>query len=458
MLQNIKKTTNNLPTQPGINLGSYYIETYGCQMNVYDSELVANQLKKVGYIATDNIKSASIIFLNTCAIREKAQETVHNRLNSMAYLKKKNPKLLIGVLGCMAQNLKDEILEKKPYVDIILGPDSYRRIPEIINNRNNFLDSIVDTKLSKYEIYDDIFPSRKDGVNAWISIMRGCDKFCTFCIVPFTRGRERSRPIQSIINEAKNAVTKGFKEITLLGQNVNSYTTSQGDFSVLLEKVAKVPGIERIRYTSPHPQDFDDNLLKIMKKYDNICNNVHLPLQAGSDVILSRMNRTYTKNDFLKLVKKIRKILPNTTISTDIIVGFPGETDSDFQETLDVMNEVKFDFAYKFKYSSRPGTKAAEYSNQISEEIKQTRLEKLIDLQQQITLSVNKQRIGQLEEIIIEKESKKSANFWSGRTEGNVWTIIPKEDENVKDKVKVLITDARGVTLFGKKINNKEIV
>ena len=441
-----------------MNNNRYYIETYGCQMNVYDSELVQAQLKKTGYKQTNDIESANLIFLNTCAIREKAQETVHNRLDSIEYLKKRNPNLLIGVLGCMAQNLKDDLLLNKPYVDIILGPDSYRRIPEIIQNRSDLLEHVVDTKLSKYEVYDNLFPSRQEGVNAWISIMRGCDKFCTFCIVPFTRGRERSRPVQSIVNEAKDAVKNGYVEITLLGQNVNSYTTPNGDFSDLLEQVAKVKGVKRIRYTSPHPQDFDDKLLNIMAKYDNICDYVHLPLQSGSDNVLKRMNRTYTKKEFINLVNKIRNILPNCSITTDIIVGFPGETDSDFSETLEMMKINEFNFAYMFKYSSRPGTKAAEYGNQIDENVKQKRLEQLIKTQSEITLLQNKKKIGSIENVLIEKESKKSSDFWSGRTEGNTWTIVKKNNEKIKDVIPVVIDDAQGVTLFGKKITKEETI
>ena len=431
----------------------YYIETYGCQMNVADSELVSSQLEKIGYISSEIIEDADLIFLNTCSIREKAEETVHNRLDSLHYLKKNNPKVLIGVIGCMAQNLKNELLESKPYVDIILGPDSYRRLSSIIKDRNSNLNHIVDTKLSKHEVYEDMFPSRKNGVNAWVSIMRGCDKFCTFCIVPFTRGRERSRPINSIIDEVRKAVKDGFVEITLLGQNVNSYIRSDGDFVTLLEEVAKVEGVQRIRYTSPHPQDINEDLLKIMVKYDNICNYVHLPLQSGSNRILKLMNRTYTKEQFLDLVLLIRNYMPNCSISTDIIVGFPEENDSEFNETLDVIKKVEFDFAYMFKYSSRPGTKAAEYSNHISEEIKQTRLEKLIKIQNKIRLKVNKERIGSMQKVLIEKESKKSNLFWSGRTEGNIWTIIKKGNDSIGDIADVVISDAQGVTLFGENIN-----
>ena len=377
-------------------------------MNVADSELVAGMLQQCGYSETRDMTQADIIFMNTCAIREKAEETVHHRLDSIQYLKKRKPEIIFGVLGCMAQNLKNDLLESKPYVDVILGPDSYRRIPEIINNRKKQNGYEVDTRLSKYEVYDNLLPSRHDGVNAYISISRGCDKFCTFCIVPFTRGRERSRSNESIIREVKDAVTNGFVEITLLGQNVNSYRTEEGNFPHLLEAVALVPGVKRIRYMSPHPQDMDDHLLQVMTEHENICNYVHLPLQAGSDRILHRMNRTYTKAEFLTLVDSIRNFMPNCSISTDIIVGFPGETASEYEETLEVMNKVVFDRAFMFKYSSRPGTKAAEYTDQIDENIKQERLAQLIDLQQSHTLIANQHHIGKVLKVMVEKESKKS--------------------------------------------------
>ena len=454
MLEN-SNISSHLISQKAVDSLTYYIETYGCQMNVADSELVSNELEKIGYKSSNKIETADLILLNTCSIREKAEETVHNRLDSLHYLKKNNPKLLIGVIGCMAQNLKNELLNSKPYIDIILGPDSYRKISEIIFDRNNQIDHIVDTKLSKYEVYENMFPSRKSGVNAWVSIMRGCDKFCTFCIVPFTRGRERSRTIDSIVEEVNLAVNQGFVEITLLGQNVNSYKTPNGDFPVLLERVANIKGVKRIRYTSPHPKDINVDLLKVMKKYKNICNNIHLPLQSGSTKILKTMNRTYTKEEFLDLVKVIKEYLPNCSISTDIIVGFPGEDDFDFNETLDVVKQVGFDFSYMFKYSSRPGTKAAQLTNQIDENVKQKRLEKLIRLQNSIRLKVNKSKIGKIEKVLIEKNSKKSDLFWSGRTDGNIWTVVKKTDEKIKDIVDVLITDAKGVTLFGENINNR---
>ncbi|NQU67797.1 MAG: tRNA (N6-isopentenyl adenosine(37)-C2)-methylthiotransferase MiaB [Candidatus Marinimicrobia bacterium] len=431
----------------------YYIETYGCQMNVYDSELVASLLQKSGYVETDQIHDADAIFLNTCSIREKAEETVQNRLSNFHHLKRKNPKVIIGVLGCMAQNLKDDLLESKPFVDVILGPDSYRKLPEFIHNRKTQMDHLADTRLSKFEVYEDMFPTRKEGVNAWISIMRGCDKFCTFCIVPFTRGRERSRTIESIVHETEQAVREGFIEITLLGQNVNSFRNPDGgDFPDLLEAVAAVPGVQRIRYTSPHPCDIDDKLLNVMLNHDNICNHIHLPLQAGSDRILKRMNRTYTQKEFLNLVDKIRMILPDCSITTDIIVGFPGETEDEFKETLKVVWSVRFDSAFMFKYSPRPGTKAVEFNDHVPEEEKQQRLERLIALQKSMTLIAIQKQIGKSMKVIVEKESKKSRDQWSGRTDGNTWVIFNKSGEKIKDIVDIKITDARGVSLFGERI------
>ena len=434
----------------------YYIETYGCQMNVYDSELVGSLLKGCNYSPTDDMSQADAVFLNTCAIREKAEETVHNRLDNLHVLKRNKPNMILGVLGCMAQNLKDDILESRPYVDVILGPDSYRRIPEIIEERQGEMDHFVDTRLSKFEVYDDLFPSRHEGVNAWISIMRGCDKFCTFCIVPFTRGRERSRSIKSVVDETINAVSQGFVEITLLGQNVNSYRTPDGEFPELLKAVASVEGVKRVRYTSPHPQDIDDALLEVMRDHDNICNHIHLPLQAGSDRILKRMNRTYTQQEFLDLVDKIRVFIPDCSISTDIIVGFPGETEDEFLETLDVVKKVHFNSSFMFKYSSRPGTKAAEYTDQVSEEDKQNRLEHLIALQRKNTLSANLKQVGKTLAVMIEKVSKKSDMQWAGRTNGNMWVVFDRGDEQIKDIVNVKIEDAQGITLFGSRINIEE--
>jgi len=437
-------------------MGKYYLETYGCQMNVADSEMIEGILKAKKYSSVDSMDMADIIFVNTCAIREHAEEKVHSRLGVFSRIKHNNPNVIIGVLGCMAQHLKDDILDTKPYVDIILGPDSYRKLPELLERKMEDKENIVDTKLSRYEVYDNFFPSRKEGINAWVSIMRGCDKFCTFCIVPFTRGRERSRSINSIVNEVKKAVDEGFVEITLLGQNVNSYKYKNYSFDYLLKEIANISGVERLRYTSPHPEDMTDEVLHVMAHYDNICNAVHFPLQAGSNRILNRMNRTYSRDHFIERSHRIREILPNCGLSTDIIVGFPGETNSEFEKTLDVMNEVKFDSAFTFKYSPRSGTKAHEYSDQLSEIEKQARLEKVIQLQKKHTFIRNKDMIGNIERVLVEKNSKRSINQWAGRTDSNKWVIFDKENENIKDIVHILITDAKGISLHGHLVKKKE--
>tara|TARA_B100001248_G_scaffold261377_1_gene252359 strand:- start:129 stop:1514 length:1386 start_codon:yes stop_codon:yes gene_type:complete len=431
----------------------FYIETLGCQMNVADSELVVSMLYEEGLVRSNSPNNSDLIFINTCSIRERAEEKVHSQLGRWFKIKKNNPKIIIGVLGCMAQNLKQEILENRPYVDIILGPDSYRKLPKILKRSFKNNQSIVDTKLSRYEVYEGLFPKRNNGINAWISIMRGCDKFCTFCIVPFTRGRERSRTVNDIKKEAQSAVNLGYRELTLLGQNVNSFIDRENKFHDLLKIIAQIPGVDRIRYTSPHPQDITDALLKVMGHYDNICNYIHLPLQAGSDKILRRMHRSYSKKDFLNLVKKIRNLLPNVGISTDIIVGFPGETEEDFLETIDVMKEVRFDSAFNFKYSSRIGTKASEFEDQIPEKIKQKRLEKVISLQQKHSIQRNQQLIGSTQDVLVEKQSKMSSEHWAGRTDSNKWVIFKKENARVNDIVKVLINDSKGISLKGKLIN-----
>ena len=432
---------------------SYFIQTYGCQMNVADSELIEKILNDRGYNKSNEPQNADAIFINTCAIRDHAEQKVHSILGRFAKIKKDKPSILLGVVGCMAQSLKHDLLEKRPYVDIILGPDSYRRLPDLLERTKENKKSLVDTKLSRFEVYDDLFPSRKEGINAWISIMRGCDKFCTFCIVPFTRGRERSRSMASILNEAEVAVKQGFKEITLLGQNVNSYNHKGIRFNQLIENVAKIPGIDRIRFTSPHPNDFPLDLLYTMAEYPNICNYVHLPMQSGSDRILNRMNRDYSKEEFVDISKRIRNILPNVGISTDIIVGFPGETDTDFQDTMETMKEIKFDSAYNFKYSPRRGTKASEYDDQVNDDVKNERLDQIISLQKKHTLERNLSLIGSTQKVLIEKESKLSKDQWAGRTDSNKWIMFDKGSLKIKDMVEVKVIDAKGITLAGRTLN-----
>ena len=430
----------------------FALESYGCQMNVADSELVEGILTNLGLEKTADYDEADAIFLNTCAIRENAETKVHSKLGNLQKIKLNKPHLIIGVLGCMAQNLKDDLLKNKPYVDIILGPDSYRKIPDLINRHVKDNKSIVDTKLSRYEVYENLFPSRGDTFNAWVSIMRGCDKFCSFCIVPFTRGRERSRSVESVVEEVEKAVDQGFVEITLLGQNVNSYNFEGKSFSDLLLTISDINGVKRIRYTSPHPQDINVELLEVMASRKNICNYVHFPMQSGSNEVLKRMNRTYTREHFYDMAMKIREIMPNCGLSTDIIVGFPGETDEQFRETLDLMEAIKFNSAFTFKYSPRPYTKAEQFSDHISEDIKKSRLDEMLILQRKHTLELNQNMVGTFQQVLIEKESKKSNLHWAGRTDSNEWVIIEKNNSNIKDIVPVEISDATGVILHGKEI------
>jgi len=430
-------------------LNTYYIETYGCQMNVYDSEIISAILQQEGLEEVDTPHKADLVLLNTCSVRDLAEQKVHTRLGQLHMIQEEsNPSMKMGIVGCMAQNLKKDILRKKPYVSFILGPDSYRHLPELISSDGN-RKRIIETRLSSFELYDGLFPARHDGINAWISIMRGCDKFCSYCIVPYTRGRERSRKPDSILEEAKRAVDKGFSEITLLGQNVNSYRSSSGGFPDLLEKMAGIDRLLRIRYTSPHPQDVNDDLIRVHRDYKHIiCNHIHLPLQSGSNAVLEAMNRTYTREHYLNLVEKIRKAVPDMAITTDMIAGFPEETEKDFEETLDIMERVRYDAAFMFKYSSRPGTKAALLTETLSEDEKSNRLNRMIRLQYKHTLEKNRELIGQEVEILVEKESKKTSKEMMGRTSTNKIVVFPAMNYKPRDLIHRTITDAQGVTLF----------
>ena len=417
-------------------------------MNEYDSELLSGILQSHDYVLCDKAEDADVILLNTCSVRDHAEQKIHSRLGELRNLKDKNPNLKLGVVGCMAQNLKKDLIKSKPYVNIILGPDSYRHI---FNHLGAEEKHIIDTKLSKFEVYDGLFPARKEGINAWISIMRGCNKFCSYCIVPYTRGRERSRSIESIVQEAQRSVDQGFVEITLLGQNVNSFDYEGQNFPELLRAMAKINGLKRLRYTSPHPQDVDEELMRVHAEYKPlIANHIHLPLQAGSNSVLKAMNRTYTRDHYMKLVDMIRKFVPDMGITTDIIVGFPGESDADFRDTLKIMDYVKYDSAYTFKYSPRPNTKAWKMEDNVSEEEKSARLTELIELQKAHTLERYRAMIGKYVEILAERRSKKSPDEMRGRTACNKIVIFPKDDYQPKDMIKRKITDAQGVTLFSR--------
>ena len=438
-------------------------------MNFADSEVVASILKKDGYELTDDSKKANLVLLNTCSIRDKAEQTVRNKLKTYNSYKKENRNLKIGLLGCMAERLKDKLLEEEKMVDLVVGPDSYKDLPNLLDEVDHN-QKAVNVILSKSETYGDISPVRihNNGINAFVSITRGCDNMCTFCVVPFTRGRERSRNPDSILREIDELNQKGYKEITLLGQNVDSYLWYGGgpkkdfkkateqekknsvNFSSLLDLVASSFPEIRIRFSTSNPQDMTIEVIETMSSYENICNYIHLPIQSGSDRILKKMNRLHTRKEYIDLIKKIREIIPNCGISHDMITGFPSETERDHQDTLSLMEKVKYDFGYMFAYSERPGTYAARhFKDDVSPEIKQRRLEEIITLQQKHSLERNKSFINKNCEVLIDKESKKSNNFWSGRTTENNVVVFPKYNFKLGDTVDVYISDCTTATLIG---------
>ena len=451
----------------------FHIISYGCQMNFADSEVVASILENIGYKHTDNIENSNLILLNTCSIREKAEQTIRKKLSSINFLKKKNKSLKIGVLGCMAERLKEKFLHEEKIVDLVVGPDAYRDLPNLLKEVE-FGNDAVNVLLSKDETYADINPQRfnSNGISAFVSITRGCDNMCTFCVVPFTRGRERSRDPKSILAEIKELEENGYKEITLLGQNVDSYLWYGGglkkdfkkaseiqkktsiNFAKLLDIVAKSFPKFRIRFTTSNPQDMDNEVLITMKAHKNICNHIHLPVQSGSDKILKEMNRQHTRKEYLNLVTEIKTILPDCGISQDMITGFPNETEKDHLDTLSLMNLVKYDFGFMFKYSERPGTLASrKLDDNIPEEIKQRRLSEIIDLQfkhsfENLSKYVNKKTV-----VLIEKESKKSKGFWAGRNEQNIMVVFPKEDFKTGEFVEVLVKENTATTLKGLGLN-----
>ena len=431
-----------------------YIETYGCQMNLADSEVVMSVLKNKGYDITHEINDADVIFLNTCSVRDNAEQRIYGRLGNLKKIKESKPNMVLGILGCMAERLRDDLINNKKIVDLVIGPDEYRRLPEFIDNAFAG-EKGIGVKLSRTETYDDIIPYREEGLSAWISVMRGCDKFCTFCVVPFTRGRERSRSLNSIVKEVKQLSEKGFKEVTLLGQNVNSYMDEEYDFADLLAAAAEVDRSIRVRFTTSHPQDISDKLLYTIAEHPNLCNYIHLPVQSGSDRILELMNRTYTIDHYLNIIDKARKIIPGVSFSTDIITGFPTETIEDHLMTIDVMERVKYDGAYMFNYSPREGTKAFEMDDDVQDEEKSKRLSQIIDLQQKISYDVNQKLIGTEEIVLVEGASKKSDKFFAGKTDTNKVVIFPIDDDiKIGDYVNVKINKATSATLFGDTINN----
>ncbi|NOX37206.1 MAG: tRNA (N6-isopentenyl adenosine(37)-C2)-methylthiotransferase MiaB [Calditrichaeota bacterium] len=429
-----------------------YIETYGCQMNEYDTELVKTILgKEEDYQFIDSPDEAEIILLNTCSVRDNANRKVFNRIHQIKQ-KRNGDKVLIGILGCMATNFRQQLL-KDPHlpIDFIAGPDSYKRLPQLIRRVETTGEKSFDVTLSEFETYSDVYPTREGGVNAWIAVMRGCDNFCTFCVVPYTRGRERSRDPENVVAEVRRLAEEGFRQVTLLGQNVNSYNYQGKDFAYLLERVSEVDGIERIRFTSPHPKDFPDSLLRVIAENPKVCRQIHLPLQAGNDRILALMNRTYTRAEFLKLVEKIRRLMPDVVLTTDIIVGFPTETDEEFEDTVRVVETVQFDSAFIFKYSERPKTIAArKYPDDVQDEVKTERIVRLNEIQKKISYQKNCAHVGEVHEVLIEQEfTKKSPNHFQGRNEGNKIVIFPRGDYRKGQFVRVKILEATPHALRG---------
>jgi tRNA-2-methylthio-N6-dimethylallyladenosine synthase len=441
----------------------FYIESYGCAMNFADSEVVASILQGAGFTATRDYTEADLVMINTCSIREKAEQTIRNRLHIFRQLKRANPSLLIAVLGCMAERLKSKFLEEEKLVDLVVGPDAYRSLPLLIEEAEGGQKS-VNVLLSREETYADISPLRlnSNGVNAFVSIMRGCNNMCSFCVVPFTRGRERSRNPGSIIAECRDLFENGYREVTLLGQNVDSYHWHSGlegetavGFSVLLENVAKISPLLRIRFSTSHPKDITDEVLHVIARFENICNYIHLPVQSGSTMVLQRMNRTYTREWYLSRIKRIRELIPDCGISTDIISGFCGETEADHQQTLSLISESRFDFSYMYFYSERPGTLAAKrYPDDIPETEKKRRLEEIIKLQRKISEESNRNDIGTVCKVLIEGDSKRSQSEWMGRNDQNKVVVFPKEGLALQkgDYAILKIVQSTGGTLIGSAI------
>jgi len=449
-----------------------FIESYGCAMNFSDSEIVASILSEQGFNTTQNLEDADLVLVNTCSIRDKAEQTVRKRLEKYNAVKRINPKMKVGVLGCMAERLKTKLLEEEKIVDLVVGPDAYKDLPNLLAEVDEGRDAI-NVILSKEETYGDISPVRlnSNGVTAFVSITRGCDNMCTFCVVPFTRGRERSRDPQSIIEEVNDLWNKGYKEITLLGQNVDSYLWYGGglkkdfekasefqkatavSFSNLLELCAKTQPNMRIRFSTSNPQDLTLSVIETMAKYNNICKHIHLPVQSGSNRILKEMNRLHTREEYFTLINNIRRILPECSISQDLIAGFPSETEQDHQDTLSLLERVKYNFGYMYTYSERPGTMAGRnMEDDVPEETKKRRLAEIVSLQREHCEIRTKAYLNKTVEVLIERESKKSDAEWSGRTSQNIVAVFPKENYTIGDLVNVYIKDCTSATLIGEAI------
>jgi len=478
VIEEIRQGTSLVQEQKEGNQKKLFIESYGCQMNFSDSEIVASILSEQGYNTTQNLEEADLVLVNTCSIRDKAEQTVRKRLQEYNAIKKINPTMKVGVLGCMAERLKEKFLDEEKIVDMVVGPDAYKDIPNLLKEVEEGRDAI-NVILSKEETYGDIQPVRlsSNGVSAFVSITRGCDNMCTFCVVPFTRGRERSREPESILQEIQDLWDKGFKEVTLLGQNVDSYLWYGGglkkdfekaseiqkatavDFAQLLDRCATQFPKMRFRFSTSNPQDMHIEVIEVMVKHHNICKYIHLPVQSGSTRILKEMNRQHTREEYLTLVDKIYEIIPEISLSQDMIAGFPTETEEDHQDTLSLMEHCKYDFGFMFAYSERPGTLAArKMDDDVPEVVKKRRLNEIIDLQQKMALDRTKRFVGQVVEVLVEKDSKRSNLHWSGRNSQNTVVVFPKGNYKPGDFVNVKITDCTTATLIGEAVGYSEIM
>jgi len=423
---------------------SVYIETYGCQMNLADTELIVGHLARAGYARTHDPGDADVILVNTCAIREHAEERVYGRLGDLAQQKQRRPHVQIGLAGCMARHVRERVLETIPHLDFVIGPDSYRRLPALLGGG-----PFVDVRPNRDETYADIAPEREAGVRAWITVMRGCDKFCTFCVVPYVRGRERSLPAAAVLEQVRAAAENGCREVFFLGQTVNAYRDGDADLGTLLRRASEVDGIERIRFTSPHPGDMADSIIEAMATCEKVCPQLHLPVQSGSNSVLERMERGHTVEEYLRLVERLRAAVTDLALSTDFIVGFPGESERDFEATLELMRSVRYDHAFMFKYSRREFTKAAEWEDSIPDTEKGRRLQEVIALQEQVAAEINAGMVGRKVEVLIEGPARRREGWLAGKNPQFKTTVFPAADAQVGELVGVRVDKVTAHTLIG---------
>ncbi|WP_295714029.1 tRNA (N6-isopentenyl adenosine(37)-C2)-methylthiotransferase MiaB [uncultured Mitsuokella sp.] len=435
-----------------------YLLVYGCQMNQSDAERMMGQLRTIGYEQTDSMNDADLILINTCCVRETAEDRVYGKIGEIKHLKRQNPELIFGITGCMAQKEGDALIKRAPHIDFVLGTNKVHELTHIVKEIQQEHGHLVDVQLGETELPDDVPVARGGKLSAWVPIMYGCNNFCTYCIVPYVRGRERSRLPEDVVKEVEQAVADGYEEVTLLGQNVNSYGKDhkQADFADLLKMVDEVPGIRRVRFMTSHPKDLSDKVIAAIRDGRHLCEHIHLPVQYGSNHILKAMNRVYTVESYRELVSRIRKEIPNVSLTTDLIVGFPGETDEDFREMLDFLREIRYDSAYTFIYSKRSGTPAATMEHQVEESVKKERLNELMAVQNEISLEINQKLLGKTIEIMVEGPSKNDASVWMGRTRTNKIVLFPHDGEQAGDFIDVKITHPQTWVLKGEKVHTND--